>query len=48
MNDSTVLRTTPEAVRAFETEYPMFKGYGDYLWRQGKLVYTDQEEEHGN
>lgn len=32
-----VLKTSPEALRAFELDYPMFQGYGDYLRRQGKL-----------
>lgn len=34
---SDILHTTPEAIRAFESEYPMFQGYGEYLRRQGKL-----------
>lgn len=44
MTDSSVLRTTPEALRAFEIEYPMFKGFGDYLRRQGKLEFVEVED----
>ena len=42
---ANVLRTTPEAIRAFELDYPMFQGYGEYLRRQGKLELIEQTGE---
>jgi len=48
MNGSGVLQTTPEALRAFELEYPMYRGYGDYLRRQGKLELSAEHENNNN
>lgn len=43
-NGSAVLRTSPEALRAYELEHPMYRGFGEYLQRQGKLELTDEHE----
>lgn len=41
-----VLRTTPDTLRAFELDYPMFRGYGEYLRRQGKLELIEPTGDH--
>lgn len=44
-NTGEILRASIATLRGFETEYPMFAGYGDFLRRQGKLEVIDPEVE---